>query len=265
MNSQTQPDKPSRNSLTILLLLAALGLALSPLVATAQAPNGQLNNQRVTDMTRIELLSSASNLSALAELAIAQSPADRPGYVVADVTATQRQALDLRNVAYDEVASFLLIEGQGLSGEASVTGSNSTDVSILGNQTVTSNANVSGAPLGKTVIRADVGLDIKYPSMCNIYIMVFHPSNSLWFHAWNGNQHPCTADLSKQWLGIHDFDFADINGQWHLQVQETAGLTQGYINYWFIRLYYQDNSTPTPTPTPKASLHRVFLPLIISD
>ena len=127
------------------------------------------------------------------------------------------------------------------------------------------------APLGKTVIRADLGVDIKYPAMCNIYIMAWHPSNTMWFHAWNGNQNPCTADLSRQWLGINAFNYADINGQWKLTVQETDGKTQAFIGYWFIRLYYEDNSTPTRTPTRTATAtalpgslpKKVYLPLII--
>jgi subtilisin-like proprotein convertase family protein len=260
--------RPSHGgAIAVIVVLAVLSLAVSPLLAggASRATSG------VTDMWRIELLNSNETALLLNRLGVASAPAGRPGYVTADVTASQRQELDRRGVQYDHTESFLLVRGEALSGEGSVVGSQSGDVNILGNQTVNSFANVAGAPAGKTIIRADVGVDIKYPAACNLYVMVWHPSNVMWFHAWNGNQNPCTANLNKQWLGIHDFDFADINGQWKLTVQETDGKTQGFVDYWFIRLYYQDDSTPTRTPTRTATATptgpsgvKVFLPVIIS-
>ncbi len=260
-----------RAVLPLLLLAGILGLALSLLVAQGALPDGQAQGTTATDMTRIDIESTPANLETLASLALTGSPAERPGFVTVDTTSEQRAQLDARSIAYNKLESFLLIEGRGLAGEASVTGSNGSDINVLGNQTIVSTANVSGAPAGKTVIRADVGVDLKYPQMCNIYIMVFHPSNTMWTHIWNGNQHACTADLNKTFSGIHDFDFADINGVWHMDVQETGGVTQGFLSYWFVRLYYQDDSTPTRTPTTTPTrtttpaARKLYLPLILGD
>ncbi len=266
MNVHLAPRQSSlRNRLALLFLVSALVLVLSPHVVRALSSVEADAGQTVTDMTEIELASSPSLLARLDGLGISSNAAESAGYLHADVTQEQLATLDKYGVSYVKGQSFVLIQGQGISGEASVTGSNGSNVNIVGNDTVYSHATVSGAPLGKTVIRADVGVVLNYPQMCNIYIMVFHPSNTMWFHAWNGNQHACTANLNQQWTGIHDFDFADINGQWHLSVQETGGLSQGFIDSWFIKLYYQVDSTPTPTRTATPSIRRQFLPLIVSE
>lgn len=258
---------PDRRVVLPVLLALVVVLMLSPIVSA-----GAAESQAPVNYTVIELADTPATVAALAALRITPQTSERAGWLRADVTDDQRRALDAQSVSYDSVAAYVLITGGQLSGEASVVGSNSGNINIQGYQTVNSFANVSGAPSGKTVIRADLGVDIKYPAACNLYVMAWHPSNALWYHAWNGNQNPCTPNINRQWQGITAFNYADINGQWKLTVQETDGKSEGFIDYWFIRLYYEDNSTPTPTRTPTRTAtpiagslsQKVFLPIIIS-
>ena len=257
--------------LALALITALAVMPVSPARATA-GDSGDVSPAKITDLTEIEMTASDAALAALVELGVSAVPSERAGYLRADVSVEQMQALSAKGIDFAKGDSFFLVEsGERLTGEAWVEGTNGTNVNIKGNDVVWSNINIQGAPLGKTVIRADVSVGIVHQNMCNIYAMVFHPSMTMWHHVWNGaSSGPCTADLTKNDNSIHDFDFADINGIWKLQVQETAGATQGYVNYWTIRLYYQSDATPTPTPTrtptpkptPKA---RLSLPVILAN
>jgi subtilisin-like proprotein convertase family protein len=255
---------PGSVALSVVVVVAVLALGATPYVTGAGQGFPANAGQTATDMTEIEMSSSAEALALFERLDLSSKPAERSGYLRADVTQDQLAALDRSGLAYEKGDSFVLIQSSALSGEASVLGSNGTNINIQGNNTVTSDAIVSGAPLGKTVIRADVSVNLKYPMMCDIYIMVFHPTYTMWTHIWNGNQHACTADLNQSFNGIHDFDFADINGIWHMQVQETNGQSTGYIDGWSIRLYYTSDATPTPTRTATPTIRKQFLPIIAS-
>jgi subtilisin-like proprotein convertase family protein len=259
------------------MLLLAAGFALAPVLGlaafTGSASAAYTDNasSRVTDMTEIELAATSDNLAQLQSLGIATTPSDRAGYVRADVSTSQVQDIDALGLSYEKGSSFLLIEGgRSLAGEAFVTGNNGTNMNIIGYDTIDSPITIAGAPAGKTVTKVDLSVVLNYPQMCYIYILLEHPSQVLFFDAWDGNQHSCsTANLNQSWNNIHSFDFADINGVWHLLVQETNGTTTGYLDYWSLKVYYLSNDTPTPTrtptrtatPTPKS---RLRLPVILA-
>ena len=243
-----------RFRLPVLVLAVSLAVAsifgLAPYAGTAGATDTDNASSRVTDMTEIQIEASDGNLAQLQSLGITTSQSKRAGYLQADIATSQLQTLDALGLPYEKGLSFLLVEGGArLEGEASVTGNNGTNMNIHAFDSFYSNVNIQGAPSGKTVIRTDVAIVANYPDMCYLYLTVFHPSMVMTFNAWAGaNSGPCTANINKSWT-THAFDFADINGVWKLQVQETQGVTAGFLDYWSMRIYYQSDATNTPTPT----------------
>ena len=262
------PGRPRRR---LAAILAPIVIPLIVVVAGAAiAANAQASPQpaRWTNMTTVEMPSSPAALQLLAALAVVPQSGQSAAYMQADLDDEQIHALNISGLTYHKQESYLLVHGIGLAAEAFVTGNNGTNMPIQGNGAFYSNINIQGAPLGKTVTKVDLGITLNYPNMCNIYLNVFHPSMAIWYQPWNGaNSDPsCPSNLNRTWNGIHTFDHADINGTWKLQVQETAGLSTGYLDYWSLKIYYQDASTPTPTRTPGSSYsHRVFLPIIIQQ
>ncbi len=129
---------------------------------------------------------------------------------------------------------------------ASEFGSNSSNVTIPDNGGwVSSTITISGAPAGSTVTSIDVhfGIIHTYSGDLNVDLNADSQGDlgnyDLWEREGGGSDNP-----SRTVNGITTFNGLSVNRTWYLYAHDEAPGDTGYIDEWWIRVYYDSVSPP---------------------
>jgi len=174
---------------------------------------------------------------------------DKPKRVKAQIPASKVQALSDKGATILERSDFVLIEGYGqdnkskndtLGAEAStyIYGENNTTYEIPGDNTTWAYSviPVSGAPSGATVTSIDVHYEIEPPWTGFVYADMTNEAGDLTY---------VLVDLADSYVdetqyGITTFNGELVNQWWILWAITLYAYDSGYIEGWWIKLYYED-------------------------
>lgn len=130
--------------------------------------------------------------------------------------------------------------------KASLFRSSSSNVAIPDNGGwVSSTITISGAPSGATVTGIDVHIGIVHPYSGDLNVDLNADSQGtlgnydLWQREGGSADNP-----SRTVSGITTFNGLSVNRTWYLYARDEEGGDSGYINEWWIRVYYENASPP---------------------
>lgn len=123
-----------------------------------------------------------------------------------------------------------------------VYGQNDTDVVVepLG-EWVTSAITIDSAPDCAVVTGIDVGFQAIHPYSADLVVDLTDAVISTEYRIWQ-NEGGSNPNPSRTVTGITAFNGQPVNQAWTLWAADLADLDVGYIDYWWIRIYYQIGS-----------------------
>ena len=196
-------------------------VTLEDLAALPQAPGGEV---RVLDG---------------AKRAWAQLPATVVGDLIekgADITVSRDFLLVGASQKMSSAGDILFTASEPCSGE-SVEGANTTNYPIPLGEWTRSNIGVSGAPAGAEVTCLDVHYEIVHPYVGNLVVDLANEAISLEYRLW-ARDGGSTDDISETVTGIRFFAGEKVNQTWGLWAMDQAPGDNGYIDKWWIKIYY---------------------------
>ena len=235
-----------------LLCLLLLGLVPEGRVVANLPANGPPN-----DLTqpRLEITLSQDLSQGIALLNARGIPYTlEDGQLAADVSQDTYADLLAAGLTPCVVGRYLLATvvpaGQRISADyAQAFGSEARDVPIPDNNTwVESTITISTAPEDAYIVRLDVHIEIIHTYLEDLFVQVRNEAGSLGAHLCCGG-YGSQDNLNRTWIDIGVFDGRLVNQTWRLRVQDTAPWDTGYIDSWWLKLYYETGDTPTPRPT----------------
>ncbi|HIJ70081.1 MAG TPA: PASTA domain-containing protein, partial [Planctomycetes bacterium] len=183
---------------------------------------------------------------------------DRPGRVIAQISLSRFKALVNDGVNIKLLNKFVLVEGSkseagiedggkvkiGTCSGDYVEGSNDNNVDIPEGAWDYSEICISSAPAGATVTCIDVHYEIIHPCRSDLWVD-FNDENlncefSLWYE--DGG---CVPNINETETGITVCNGEPVNQCWRLWAADVYTLDTGYIDTWWIKVYY--DVTPPPS------------------
>ena len=135
----------------------------------------------------------------------------------------------------DQVAETALLACTGTNRE----GSNSSNVNIPDNNTwVYSGITISGAPAGATVTCIDVHYEIMHSWIGDLDVDLNDQNLTYNYDLWIPDPYNSGENLNETVTGITTFNGELVNQQWLLFARDAAYLDTGYIDTWWIKVYY---------------------------
>jgi len=155
---------------------------------------------------------------------------------------------------------FLLVESsqtEGITPEGNATafgscsgpyhyGENPDDVPIPddGSGWVYSEIPISGAPGGATVTCIDVHYEIIHTYVGDLVVDLTDQDLTYEYHLWD-DPYASGQNLNETETGITTFNGETVNQVWLLWAMDTLPFfDEGYIDYWWIKVYYEETSGP---------------------
>ena len=181
---------------------------------------------------------------------------------------TESQLNELRNSGYqlNVLRNARLIEHISSSARESAGpnqvlayqyGENSTNVSIPDNNsnwTANSQISISGAPSGSTVTTIDVHFEVIHPLVGDLELVLNNNDNAAGVWMWQ-REGGSADNISRTYTGLTNFQGNRVNENWALWARDLAAGDAGYIDYWWIKVYYtsgfasvSQGVTVTPSP-----------------
>ena len=155
---------------------------------------------------------------------------------------------------------------------ASEFGSRNSNIAIPDNgDWVSSTISTNGAPSGATVTGIDVHFEIVHPYSGDLDVdlnavtvsealgIILLGNYDLWSREGGSADNP-----SRTVNGISAFNGLSVNRTWYLYARDYEALDSGYIDYWWIRVYYQAPANPTissvsPNPVPGSNSSQTLI------
>jgi len=142
-----------------------------------------------------------------------------------------------------EASALALLLMASSASAANIFGSNSSNISIPDNGGwVRSSITISGAPSGATVTGIDVHFSAVHAYSGDLNVDLNDSGLTRNYDLWS-NEGGAADNPSRTVYGITTFNGLAVNGTWHLYAKDTAPLDAGYIDEWWIRIYYADATT----------------------
>ncbi|UCC30808.1 MAG: IPT/TIG domain-containing protein, partial [Phycisphaerales bacterium] len=198
-------------------------------------------------------------------LALPQAPGgifeelDDPHRVVVQVPSHVAGSLIKEGTELSVLRRFILVEGgvidldtedgtgstAGLCTGGEQFGQNSADVAIpdYPGGWVYSPITLSGAPSGMTVTCLDVHYEIIHTYRGDLNVDLNDENISYNHDLWGPGQGGSTDNINETVTGIHTFDGEYVNQTWKLYVRDEAGGDVGYIDTWWLKVYYDAPTT----------------------
>jgi len=170
---------------------------------------------------------------------------EHPARALLEVPAGTVAALQRKGAAVRVIREFVLITSAGTAQQApsgsartDCVGENVTNVPIPdGGGWVYSAININCAPAGATVTRVDVRFVIKHPWVGDLIIDLTVQDLLPEYHLWN-DPFAGDSDLDITELNILAFNGEPVNQTWLLWAWDDVPQDFGYIDYWWIKVYY---------------------------
>ncbi|MCP4548492.1 MAG: peptidoglycan DD-metalloendopeptidase family protein [bacterium] len=144
------------------------------------------------------------------------------------------------------VLLFLALLARPILAE-NIYGSNQTNLYIPDNDGwVASTIVISGAPAGATVTAIDVHFSAIHPYAGDLNIDINDQGLVGNYDLW-ANEGGAMDNPSRTVYGVNAFNGLPVNGTWHLWGRDTEAGDGGYVDEWWIRIYY-DVSVPDLVP-----------------
>ena len=136
------------------------------------------------------------------------------------------------------LAACLTAVMPSLAHAASITGSNSGNVSIPDNDGwVYSGITISGAPSGAIVTGIDCHFSCIHTWSSDLDIDLKDQGSTRNYHMWS-REGGSADNPSRTVSGIATFNGLAVNGTWKLFAKDMAAGDTGYIDEWWITIYY---------------------------
>ena len=148
---------------------------------------------------------------------------------------------------------------------ASQLGSNSSNVSIPDNNanwSASSSIFISGAPAGAVITGIDIHIEIIHPYVGDLEVVLTDNDANPSVRFWNregGSQN----NINQTWTNISNYNGQAVNQTWTLWARDLAALDTGYIDYWWITIYYSvavNLPAPTLSTPPNGSTNQSTTP-----
>ncbi len=118
-------------------------------------------------------------------------------------------------------------------------GTNNSNVNIPDfNGWVFSGITISGAPAGATVTCIDVHYEIIHTFIGDLDVDLNDQNFTYNYDLWGPDPNNPGENLDETVTGITTFNGEPVNQQWLLYARDTASLDTGYIDTWWIKVYY---------------------------
>ncbi len=118
-------------------------------------------------------------------------------------------------------------------------GSNVSNVNIPDNNGwVFSGITIAGAPAGATVTCIDVHYEIIHSYIGDLEVDLNDQNLTYNYDLWGPGQGGATDNLNQTVTGISTFNGELVNQPWLLYASDIAALDTGYIDTWWIKVYY---------------------------
>jgi len=120
-------------------------------------------------------------------------------------------------------------------------GENNTDVTILDDDPespAVSEIDITDAPPGSSVQCIDVHYEIKHTYVGDLEVILTDSDRSPTYNLWN-KQGGSSNNITETETAIIEFNGEPVNQTWILQAADTSGGDIGYIDSWWIKVYYE--------------------------
>jgi len=120
-------------------------------------------------------------------------------------------------------------------------GENNTDVTIPDDDPdspAVSEIDITDAPPGSTVNCIDVHYEIKHTFVGDLEVVLTDSDRSPTYQLWN-KQGGSANNINETETAITEFNGEPVNQTWILQATDTASGDIGYIDSWWIKVYYE--------------------------
>jgi len=119
-------------------------------------------------------------------------------------------------------------------------GENNTDVTIPDDpdSSAVSKIEITGAPPGSSVKCIDVHYEIKHSYVGDLRVLLTDSDRSPTYNLWN-QEGGGTDNINETETMISKFNGEPVNQTWILQATDTSSGDTGYIDSWWIKVYYE--------------------------
>ncbi|KPJ66629.1 MAG: hypothetical protein AMJ43_07595 [Coxiella sp. DG_40] len=136
-----------------------------------------------------------------------------------------------------------------ISATGSIEGSNSNNYSITDNTpgyvTAKSPIDISGAPAGEMVTSVDVDWEIWHQCPADVVAALMNETSELQYVLWYRN-YEAPGSFGETVYSISAFNNHAVNQEWQMWAGDWAYGDTGYINHWWIKVYYGEPGPPPP-------------------
>lgn len=140
------------------------------------------------------------------------------------------------NIAALEACSGSFLEGE-----------NDTDIPIPELDWTISDISISGAPVNAIVDCLDVHYEIIHPCRSDLEVDLTDENLSCEIDLWT-EEGDCLSNINQTRTGITFCSSERVNQTWLLWAADWWLLDTGYIDYWWIKVYYDPEAAPPETP-----------------
>ncbi len=122
-------------------------------------------------------------------------------------------------------------------------GSRSTNYSIPDNVCewdVYSPISIGCAPSGKTITGMDLHLEITHTYVGDLEVILCNEASDHCVSLWD-REGGSADDISETWSDVVNYNGEPVNQTWRVWARDCASGDTGYIDYWWIDLYYEDD------------------------
>lgn len=183
---------------------------------------------------------------------------DNPGRVRVQLAASELKALRERGAEITLLRKFVLVKGakaETIEQDGSVTtagscsgsycyGESSANVAIPDNGGwVYGEIVISEAPACAEVASIDVHYEITHTCVGNLILDLSNEEITSEYRLWD-KQGGDTDDVDQTDSDITEFNGEIVNQAWLFWAQDTTSRDTGYIDYWWIKVYYEDVASP---------------------
>lgn len=182
--------------------------------------------------------------------------------VIVQASEEEIARLAREGIEYEVLRQGIVIEGRRTADPstlytasmASEFGSNGSDVNIPDNNSTwsaSSTISINGAPNGATVTTVDVHIEIIHTYVGDLEVVLDNGARSVWL--WQG-EGGSSDNINETYTNGTVFAGDTVNRNWILRARDLALDDVGYIDYWWIRVYYNAQDPPIPEILPISNL-----------